>query len=639
MTGIAAIFSTVPASKAQLSRMLGAMEARGRDGIDSWTNGSFALGAAMLHTTAESLEAPQPHTNADASLAIVMDGYLTNWEELRLDLTERGAVLRNRSDAELALRAYEQWGEDCAARMEGEFAFIIADQRARRIYAARDHQGLRPLYYYQDKAALLVASDIAAIVSAAQKSPQPNLDYLANIASGIWCLRDDTVWQGVSRVPQSHWMTFSAAVGAEARHRQYYTLPVEVTLRYRDEREYAEHYRTMLFDAVRRTSRSHSPLAITVSGGLDSSAIFCIAHQLEQQGRLPAPGLQGYSLAGDEATRAYELPFARAAARHCGRSLIEVPLFRPGIEWFIDQGRRDCDIPIPQNGAMSLDLEQTAFANGSRAVLHGDGGDQWLDGSALYYNEFFRTGDVGGFVKALRRDAKAGSWQRALPQAARIGLGALTPAALRRFAVRKRLHRHFADPDHLYWMLPAWRERLLELQWSYISSLPEDPNARSKWGRLFSPYRALALDFMQRQRGQNGLETREPMQTRQFIEFSTTTPEWIRNQGGVTKVVHRKAMRGIMPDAIVERSSKAEFSAPAMSQQFAEYVRQHRDAGLGALCDADGLSRLVTPPFRLSIDPYYAWEVWGLCAVAALLANSPKSGPPFFKYGYGACDD
>jgi asparagine synthase (glutamine-hydrolysing) len=619
MTGIAAIFAPGPARQEQLDRMMAAMADRAHDGTGTWFQGRFALGAAMLHTTAESFEAPQPFTNEDASLALVLDGYLTNWEELRADLASRGAVLRNRSDAELVLRAYEQWGEDCANRIEGEFAFVIADQRKGRIFAARDHQGLRPLHFYQDKDALLIASDVGAIIAAAQNRPSPNLDFLANVAAGDWYLRDATVWQGVERVPQAHWLTCD---GSNTRVRQYYDLPVEVTIRYAREEEYVEHYRAMLFDAVRRTSRSHQPLAVTVSGGLDSSAIYGIAHQLEQQGRLPAPGFDGYTLAGEEGTDAYELPFARAVADHCGRSLTEVPLFRPGIDWFIDRGRRDCDLMIPPNGSMSLDLERAAFARGSRGMLHGDGGDQWLDGSILYYQELALNHDLSGFAAALRRDADANGWAATLPRALRSGLGGFVPERLRTAVRSRRMRQRYVDPDFISWLRPEWRHRLRAMEEEYRTQFQGNPLERSKKARLFSPYRCLALDIMQRQRGQSGLETREPMQTRQFIEFACATPEWIRNQAGVTKVVHRKAMAGVMPTSILERRSKANFTAPRLNAAFACFVRERTDGPISQLCTPTGLRKLTELDSEMHVDSELGWEVWGCSAVAAFLAES-----------------
>jgi asparagine synthase (glutamine-hydrolysing) len=619
MTAIAAILTSGQAPCAQLGAMMNAMQPRIRDDSAVWSAGGLALGAAVLHTTAESLETAQPHTNHDASLALVMDGYLTNWEELRCDLLARGAKLRNRSDAELVLCAYEQWGEQCAARIEGEFAFIIADQRARRLYAARDHQGLRPLYHYRDGNTVLLASDLAAIMAAAQRKPELNQDYLAVVASGQWYLHNATVWQGIERVPQAHWMSFAEDQPDRPVQRQYYQLPVEVTQVYRREEDYVEHYRAMLFDAVRRTARSHRPLAITVSGGLDSSAIFSIADELEKAGDLPAPGLQGYTLAGDEGTRAYELPFARAAADHCGRSLIEVPLFRPGADWFTAQAQRDCDVPIPQNGAMSRNLELAAHANGSRVILHGDGGDQWLDGSLQYYHELALAGDLVGFARALRRDAQALGWGAAVPKALRIGGAAFVPDRMRRAANRRRIERLYADPQHVFWMLPERREQLRALHQYYLANLPADPRARSKLARLFSPYRELALDFMQRQRAQSGVETREPMQTRQFIEFSATTPEWTRRQAGLTKVVHRKAMAALLPEKIITRLTKADFGAPALLEEFARSILEQDQNVLRGLCDHRAISQLTGTKHNIRVDPHRGWEVWGLYAVTVMI--------------------
>ncbi len=618
MTGIAAIFGAGPSRKAQLGVMMSAMADRVHDASGVWSKGPFALGALVLHTTAESFEAPQPLTNDDESLALVIDGYLTNWEELRCDLLARGAVLRSRSDAELVLRAYEQWGVDCADRIEGEFAFVIADTRTRRIYAARDHKGLRPLHVYKDGDALIFASDIRAIIAACANRPSPNLDYLANIAAGEWHLRDATVWQGVERVPQAHWLSFDGQTRKVVR---YYDMPTEVTVRYRREADYVDHYREMLFEAVRRTSRSHRPLAITVSGGLDSSAVLGIAHRLEREGRLPAPGIEAYTLAGEPGTPAYELPYARAAAEHCGVPLIEVPLFRPGIAWFIEQGRKDRDVSIPQNGPMSLDLERLAHANGCRAYLSGSGGDEWLDGTALYYRQLARGLDIPGYAAALVRDGRALGWRRAAARAVRPTLGALLSHRARARRYERVARARLDDPDYLFWMLPTWRERLIEQELAFERSLPIEPDDMFRWRRLFSAYPAFANTLFAGQVAKSGLETRNPMLTRGFVEFSASTPEWIRNQGGLTKVVHRKALREIVPVVVLERRDKAHFNAPSVAAEFAEYIKDHGDRWLRPFCSPDGIRQLTRPKGELHVDPDLCWEIWGLYAVAAFFAQ------------------
>lgn len=595
------------------------MAERVQDEAGRWESGNFALGAAVLHSTAESLEAPQPLVSADGDLAVVMDGYLTNWEELRADLTQRGAALRNRSDAELALHAYVQWGEDCADRLEGEFALVIVDQRRHLIYAARDHQGLRPLYVHADQGALLIASDMAAIIAACERKPAPNPDYLAGIVSGHWFQRDATVWRGIERVPQGHWLRFD---GTARKVQQYYAVPESVELHYRRDEEYTEHYRAVLTDAVRRTSRTHRRLGITVSGGLDSSAIFGLAHRLERDGRLLAPGFQGYTLAGEPGTDAYELPYARAAARHCGRSLVEVPLFRPDLAWFTARGQADCDVPPPANAAMSIGLEQRASADGARVLLNGVGGDQWLDGTREYYAELAGAFDFSGFARCLARDSRAAGWTATLPVALRFAASAYVPLPLRRLIRHQRRVRCYRDPDDLFWLKPHWRERLLAIEESFTATLPESPRALGNWNRVYSPYHAFAFDLMQRQRARSGIEAREPMLTRQFIAFCAAAPKAIFWQAGLTKVVHRKAMRGIMPDLIVDRTSKGEFSAPPLTQAFAEAALRHADGALAEFCDSTGIRQLAALESHLGIDPERGWELWGCYAVAAKLTNN-----------------
>lgn len=597
---------------------MSAMHERVRDDSGTWTSGTFALGAVVLHTTTESLEAAQPLASADGSLVLAMDGFLTNWEELRRDLLARGAVLRNRSDGELVLHAYQLWGEDCAVRLEGEFAIILADQRRQRIFAARDHQGLRPLYVYEDEQAVLFASELSAIIAASQRAPAPNMDYLAGIAAVKWYQRDATVWRGIERVPQSHWMIMDRS---GRRVQRYYAVPEEVTLHYRREEDYVDHYRSVLIEAVRRTARSHRPLAIAVSGGLDSSAIYCIADRLEREGRLPAPGLQGYALAGEEGTDAYELPYARAAAEHCGRTLVEAPLFLPPIDWFINRARAECDVPIPYNGAMSIGIEQRAKQDGSVVFLNGTGGDQWLDGTAEYYAEFARAFDVAGFAGALLRDVRVQGWRTTLPLALRLGASPFVPRALRLAVRRHRRERRYRDPADMFWMRPEWRERLLDIEAAFVADLPEAPRAQGNWNRVYSPYNTFVRDLIGRQRARFGIESRDPMFSRGFIEFCASAPKALFREGETTKVLHRKAMRGILPDRIVDRMTKAEFSVPGIRVAQARRAQDWAPGVLGPFCDLDGLKRLTGSGGKLTIDPQRGWAVWGVYAVAAFLMN------------------
>ncbi len=626
MTGLAGLWCADGVDPASLTAMTDAIADRGQDGVATWISSAFehaslvGLGASMLRVTSEAQEENQPHCSEDVRIALVFDGYLTNWEELRAELLGLGAVLRNRTDTELVLRAYQQWGEDCARHLDGEFALALVDFRANPsdplIYCARDHMGLRPLFYHFDGRRLLFGSDLSALVPQITPRPEPDFDYLAGVMADKWHQRDATPWRGIKRLLPAHSMSLW---GNRLTFKEHWSLNPEVTIRYDRDEDYFELYRHLLRDSVRRTSRSHGPLGVTVSGGLDSSALYCLAYELAERGELPAPTIKGYSLAGEPGSPAYELPFARAAAEHVGGQLTEVPLTQPPIEWFTEQARARYDLPIPTNGAMSLGLENAAAADGCRALMGGDGGDEWLQGSVHYYREFTEAGDIGGFARALREDAAVDGWRRTLPIALRHMAMTLLPESIRVQGRDYKRRKAREQQEYLEWMTEEVRHRLARIEDEYITSMPSEPVRWSKLNLSRAPGTDMANTMMQGQYARAGLEPRNPMLSKAFIEFSASTPEHIRRRAGQSKYIHRMALRGIVPDAILDRSTKADFPSPELDRAFANFARKNADPLLSNMCDNAGLKRLLRPDASGTIPDERSWEVWGVYACAAFL--------------------
>ena len=208
MSGIAAAlrFDGGPALSGLVETMTAAMDFRGPDGIHHWTDGAAAIGQCLLCTTAESLAETLPLVGEDSRLALVMDGRLDNWEELRGELLAKGVRLRGRTDSELVLRAYETWGADCAARLDGDFVFVIWDQQRREAFCVRDQTGAKPLHYHWNGQRLLIASDLHAIYAAAPEARAPNEGMLAEILAGEWYARDETLWRGIMKLTPAHQM-------------------------------------------------------------------------------------------------------------------------------------------------------------------------------------------------------------------------------------------------------------------------------------------------------------------------------------------------------------------------------------------------------------------------------------------------
>ncbi len=191
MGGIAGIinFDGTPVTRDLIEGMAGAMQYRGPDGIRFWNREAVALSHCSIHTTQESKGETQPLLNEGESLVLVMDGWLSNWEELRQRLLLKQARLRDRSDAELVLRAYEYFGEDCLQFLEGDFAIVIWDSRRGEVFCARDRMGHKPFHYHWNGKTLAFASDLKPVLELPWVGEEPNEAMVAEYLSVDWYSR------------------------------------------------------------------------------------------------------------------------------------------------------------------------------------------------------------------------------------------------------------------------------------------------------------------------------------------------------------------------------------------------------------------------------------------------------------------
>lgn len=617
MSGIAAVirFDGGPIEPGTVERMTAAMDYRGPDGIAHWQRGSVALGHCMLHTTTESLEEVQPLCNEDASLVLVMDGWLSNWEELRADLLTRGAHLRTRCDAELVLRAYETWGDDCPKYIDGEFAFLIWDAHRNEAYCARDHAGLRPLHYHWDGKRLVVASDIVGVLAGPDVEARPNPGMIVQYMADEWFTLDETIWSGVLRAEAAHWQRFGAS---GTRRGRTWNPPTEVTVRYKRDEDYIDHYRELFSQCVRRAGRSHKPIACEVSGGLDSSAVFAMAHALQREGRLPAPRIHGYTLAFDtRGTAEDEIDYARAVGHHVGADIAEIPAFFPDLAWFESRAREDRDMPPYPNGAMSINLARAAVGDGCRVVLDGLGGDEWLSAQPLYYAEHLADGDWAGFGRTWREDARTAGWRSATRWALQFGVAQFLPESL---VVQRRRLLDFVRSRHVQGesaLAPAYQAMLFDYRHAKRRIVPPNPAFMTRRGVawwLDNVYVRISRDRTAQHCARNSYEARSPMYARSFIEFALATPERVRSRGGIDKYLHRSAFVDLLPKIVTERQTKAHFS-----MTFAHQLMKMEDLlvnelprnGSGFL-DQEGVSRLYGRYRAIPSDGKPQWQLWGV---------------------------
>jgi asparagine synthase (glutamine-hydrolysing) len=278
MCGIAGVFDTTgaPVSIARLKRMTEVMRHRGPDGEGYWTESFVGLGHRRLAIIDLSPLGHQPMLNDDGTIALVYNGEIYNFPNLRAELEARGFAFRSRTDSEVVLRAYEAWGPACVDRFNGMFAFAIFDARARQLFLARDRYGIKPLYYGFRNGACLFASEIKAILEYADGPVAVSVPALHEYFSFQNIFSDLTLFQGIRLLPPAHTATVRLGAPDQIVVQRYWDLRFEEQPGLDDD-EAAEELVRLFERAVNRQLISDVEVGSYLSGGVDSGSVTCVA--------------------------------------------------------------------------------------------------------------------------------------------------------------------------------------------------------------------------------------------------------------------------------------------------------------------------------------------------------------------------
>jgi asparagine synthase (glutamine-hydrolysing) len=559
MSGIAAIFNLdgAPAEAAVLDRMLAATPYRGPDGCGRFVSGPLALGHVMLRCTPESEAETQPLADQSGQIVLSLDGRVDNRDELSRALTDVGFVPRTGTDAELVLCAYQAWGAEAPRRIIGDFAFVVWDGARRRMLCARDIFGVRAFYYHHGRQAFLCASELHQLFADPRVPREPNEGMIGEIAAQMPANREETIFRGVLRLPPRHALMVSAD---GFRIWRYYDPDTSAEIRYRTDAEYAEHFRALFTDSVRERLRCVKRVMIDVSGGLDSSSIFCAALKILRSGAASAE-IEAVSLARHPDSD--ETSYLAAIERETGISATVVDPADAGYPALAAQCRHYLDLPDYPNAAMG-DYDSLIAARGDfRVRLTGVGGDEWLTGSAYAYADMLRRFQLGAIAARLRLDyALARSDPFVAP------LGTLLISGVWPFIPRRArlLARHWLLPDapHANPLTREFAHRIgLAERVRVEEPAPKFPNFAQQdiYHTFTAGWLAHPLEMNDRWMAARGLDGRHPFLDRRIFEFALAIPEAQRTRDGVERYVVRNAMRGLLPEEIRTRRVKATYAS------------------------------------------------------------------------------
>ena len=532
-----------------LKRMTAKLARRGPDHEGFFNGGALVFGHRRLSIIDLTSHSDQPMVDDNLKLALVFNGTIYNYKELRAELLEMGYEFFSDGDTEVILKAYHAWGEKCVQRFYGMFAIALWDMRDKSLFLARDRLGIKPLYYALDGVRLRFASTLQALLAAGGVDTQ--LDAVAlhhhfTLHSVVPAPR--TILRGVKKLPPAHTMIFTAT--GEVKLQRYWSLDATRPAIELSEQEWLAATRAVLMRAVERHRlASDVPVGVLLSGGLDSSLLVGLLADHVDDLNTFSIGFE--AVAGEQAD---EFEYSDLVAKHFNTRHHKFSLPNSEVLKRLPDAISQMSEPMPSYDVTAFYLLSEKVADEVKVVLAGQGADEVF----------------GGYFWYPRMDAANGS-----------------PLA--------RFSQHYFDRDHseyLEMMTDAYAVADVTSEWvDRELSLPRADEFLDEVFRL--DVTAMMVDDPVK-RVDNmtmawGLEARVPFLDHELVELAARMPPSLKlKEGG--KFPLKAVARGIIPDAVIDRP-KGYFPVPALKYVRGEFLERMRELLNSEACIRRGLFR------------------------------------------------
>src|SRR4051812_47640341 len=374
MCGIAGIWGE--ANEELIRRMTDIIAHRGPDdsGTRVFANQGFPLsmGHRRLSIIDLSPAGHQPMANEDGTVWVIFNGEIYNFPEIRDQLLASGHKFRSKTDTEILVHGYEQWGLQMVPKLNGIFAFALWDSQRQVLHLARDRYGVKPLYYYRKGQRVLFSSEIKSILCDPSVPRRVDPQALLSYVKFRYCPEPLTLFQDVQKVPPGHVLTFGPdQISVEQFHHLTFKEPTAA----RSEKELADELRQLLIQTVRRQMISDVPVGLFLSGGVDSGGLLAIARELN-----PEP-LKTFTIGFRRQDQRFEgqpddVRYARELAERLKTDHREI-ILEPKIVELLPKVIWHMDDPIADPAAITSYLIcQAAREQNTKVLLSGQGGDE-----------------------------------------------------------------------------------------------------------------------------------------------------------------------------------------------------------------------------------------------------------------------
>ncbi|HUP21627.1 MAG TPA: asparagine synthase (glutamine-hydrolyzing) [Thermoanaerobaculia bacterium] len=560
MCGIAGIlsFDGRPVTPDRLQRMTDAMVHRGPDDAGYFVGDGVGLAMRRL-AIIDLATGRQPISNEDGSVQVVLNGEIYNYRELRQDLELRGHRFATHSDTETIVHLYEEHGVDCVERLRGMFAFALWDANAGRLLVARDRLGIKPLYWARHGDSLVFASELKAILQLGELPVRLDWDAVHHLFTFLTTPPAQSILRGVGKLEPGSLLI--ATRNGSITSRRYWRARFEPE-HGRSEDQWVEALRGALDDTVESHMVSDVPVGAFLSGGVDSGAVVASASRASQE------PLRTFSI-GFRESDFDELEFARLVAGAFGTRHREA-VVEPKVIEIVEKLAWHLDEPFGDSSAIPTFIVSELAGRDVKVVLSGDGGDELFAGYDKYLVE--RRERSNRFLPAPLRSLLTAAGN-ALPEGAtgremlrhlgRVGGDRyLDAGTLFRSDQQQRLFR----PEPLALLSNGDSQAPIR---RYLATLDGrgDPDAPRHWLsrlQLLDLETYLPLDILtkvDRMSMAHSIEARVPLLDHRLVELAARIPPELHLKGNRTKHVFKRALKGRLPPAILDRPKRG-FAVP-----------------------------------------------------------------------------
>jgi len=547
-------------------------------------------------------------------ITIVFNGEIYNYVELREELRKRGHNFQTKSDTEVIIKAYQEYGLDAVDKLNGMFAFLIYDRLKNRLVAARDHFGIKPLYYTFNGGNLMFASEIKALLEHPLVAAEADYDSIQEYLSFQYVLDYDTFFSGIHKLRPGHYLVVDLST-LHSKLIKYWELDFSVDT-FHTEEYFIIRLRQLLEDSIKIQLRSDVKVGTYLSGGVDSSMVTILAAS-------KYPGkLNTFTGAFKEGLQFDETGYAQEVAEVCQAEINEIyPTeddfieMLPALIYYMDE-------PAAGPGLFPQFMVSRLASQKVKVVLGGQGGDEIFGGYARFVIAYLEQAIKGAIFESTEEGEHFVSLNSILPN---------LPYLKQYVPMLSRFWSNglFEPMDQRYFRLIDRNEGNMRIfsadfrasfrqdqRFARFQNDFNDPNTHSYYNKMVHYDMVASLPALlhveDRVNMANSIESRVPILDRRIVELITGMPPDMKFRGAEMKYILKRAIKDILPQKILDRKDKMGFPVPLHIWSKNRAGEFFRDILFSKACRERGLFNHNELENLISNESAFGRRLWGL---------------------------